>query len=435
MHRGQIVMSRSKYVIVGACAAGVGAIEGIREVDSVGDITVISEEPCSYYSRPMISDYLSGKADLSKMKTRGDEFWQKNVVQAICGKKAVSVKTEEQAVILEDGSKVNYEKLLLATGGKPFVPKIEGSDREGVFTFTNVADAAKVEERITRLNAKSAVVIGAGLIGVSVTDALAKRGVKVTLVELQEKILSLLLDAKASDIVEAEVHKAGVNIVTGQSVQRILGKPENDKAVGGVVLTKGEQISCDMVIIAIGVVPRTDIVAGTAVKTNRGIVVDNYMQTSVPGVYASGDVAETFDFILDQNRSLPLWPLAVLEGKIAGYNMAGKKTDYSGGTSMSSLKYFGIPVVSIGLTNPKPDQALEIFTKEDSEKGVYKKLVLKNGAVVGMLFLGDIERAGTLFYLMKNKVNVKKFKDQLLADDFSLAALPLSLRRKMKLEE
>lgn len=102
---------------------------------------------------------------------------------------------------------------------------------------------------------------------------------------------------------------------------------------------------------------------------------------------------------------------------------------------MSSLKYFGIPVVSIGLTNPKPDQALEIFTKEDSEKGVYKKLVLKNGAVVGMLFLGDIERAGTLFYLMKNKVNVKKFKDQLLADDFSLAALPLSLRRKMKLEE
>jgi NAD(P)H-nitrite reductase large subunit len=428
-------VTKSKYVIVGACAAGIGAVEGIREVDPIGEITVISEELCSHYSRPMISDFVSGKADLNKMKTRDDEFWKKNAVQTLVGKKAVSLRTDEHAVVLEDGSSVNYEKLLLATGGKPFVPKMEGSDKEGVYTFTNVGDAEQIAQKIADESAKSAVVIGAGLIGISVTDALVKRGVNVTIVELQDKILSLLLDVKASDIVEVAVRTAGVNVITGQSVQKILGKPTDNKVVGGVVLTRGDQVPCDMVIVAIGVVPRTEIVAGTSVKTNRGIVVDNYMQTSVPDVYASGDVAEAYDFILNQNRSLPLWPLAVLEGKIAGYNMAGKKTDYTGGTNMSTLKYFGIPIVSIGLANSKPDPVLEILVNEDVANGVYKKLVLKDDVIMGMTFLGDIERAGIVFYLMKNKVNVKKFKERLLGSDFGLAALPLSLRRKMNLEE
>jgi len=431
MQGGQALVP--KYVIVGACAAGIGAVEAIREVDPIGEITVISEEQCSQYSRPMISDFVSGKADLNKMKTRDDNFWQKNTVQALTGKKAVSLNIADHTVSLDSGDKVAYEKLLIATGGKPFVPKMEGQDKEGVYTFTNIADAERLAQKINKANAKSAVVIGAGLIGISVTDALMKRGVRVTLVELQEKILSLLLDSKASDIVEAVVRKAGVNIVTGQSVLKIVGKPEDDCQVGSVILTKGDQIPCDMVIVAIGVIPRTELVAGTTVKTNRGIVVDNYMQTNVPDVYASGDVAEAYDFILNQNRLLPLWPLAVLEGKVAGYNISGKKTYDTGGTNMSSLKYFSIPIISIGLANPKEDPALEILVKQDEAKGVYKKLVLKENVIVGMTFLGDIERSGIILYLMKNKVNVKKFKDSLLADDFGLAALPSSLRNKMSI--
>jgi NAD(P)H-nitrite reductase large subunit len=379
----------------------------------------------------MISDFVSGKADLQKMKTRDDQFWQTHNVNSLCGKKAVSLNTAERSVTLDGGEKVVYEKLLLATGGKPFVPKMDGQDKDGVYTFTNIADAEHLAQKIASGAAKTAVVIGAGLIGISVTEALTKRGVKVTMVELQDKILSLLLDPKASDMVEAVVRKAGVDIVTGQSVQKIVGKPDNDHAVGGVVLTKGGQIPCDMVICAIGVIPRTELAVGTPIKVNRGIVVDNCMQTTVPDVYASGDVAETYDFVLNQNRTLPLWPLAVLEGKIAGYNMAGKKADYTGGTNMSSLKYFGVPIVSIGLANPKPDPALEIQTKEDPARGVYKKLVLKDGVIVGMMFLNDIERAGILFYLMKNRVNVTEFKAALLKDDFGLAALPPSLRKTM----
>ncbi len=210
-----------------------------------------------------------------------------------------------------------------------------------------------------------------------------------------------------------------------------MGKPDNDGAVGGVILTKGEQVPCDLVIMAIGVVPRTELVVGTAVKINRGIVVDNMMQTNVPDVYASGDVAEAYDFILNQNRTLPLWPLAVLEGKVAGCNMAGKKATYAGGTNMSSLKYFGIPVVSVGLANPKEDPTLEVLAKFEPEHNLYKKLVLRNNVIVGMTLVNSIERAGILFYLMKNAVNVKKFKEQLLSDDFSWASLPVTMQRKM----
>jgi NAD(P)H-nitrite reductase large subunit len=418
-----------KYVIVGASAAGIGAVEAIRHVDEVGTITVISEEECPQYSRPMISDFVSGKATFQRMMCREDDFWKQNNVEVLLGKAATRLNLAEKTVTLENGNEVRYEKLLIATGGKPFVPKMDGSNKENVFTFTRIADAERLAEKLE--TAQSAVVIGAGLIGVSVTEALVKRGVQVTIVELQPKILSLLLDGTGSDIIENTIRKAGVKIVTGQSVQRISGKSENDRIVGSVILTNGEQVSCDIVIVAIGVVPRTELAMGTQIKLNRGIVVDNHMQTSIPDVYASGDVAEAYDFTLNQNRLLPLWPLAVAEGKVAGANMAGKNTEYAGGTNMSSLKYFGIPVVSIGVANPKEATGYEILTRYEPESELYKKIVLRDNVIVGITLVNDVERAGTLFYLMKNRVNVKRFKNEIVSDDFSLAALPASIRKNM----
>ena len=419
----------SKYVIVGASAAGIGAVEAIREVDPVGTVTVISEEHCPQYSRPMISDLVSGKANFEKMMCREDEFWEKNEVQALTGRTAISLNLTEKYVALDRGDRVNFEKLLIATGGKPFVPKIEGADKDGVFTFTTLSDAERLLARIE--NAKSAVDIGGGLIGVSVTEALVKRGLKVTMVELKDKILSLILDPTASEMVENVIRNAGVTIGTGQSVQRVTGKPEDENAVGGAILTNGEQVQCDLVIIAIGVIPRMELVSGTDVKTNRGIIVDRFMRTNVSDVYASGDVAEAYDFVLGENRLLPLWPLALLEGKVAGYNMAGKKTDYPGGTAMSALKYFDIPIISVGIANPMEDAAYECLVKHEPEKNLYKTIVLKDNVIVGMTLVNDIEQAGVLFHLMKNGANVKKFKQELLSEDFCLATVPRSLRRKV----
>ena len=197
----------AKYLIVGGSAAGIGAVEAIREVDPAGSITIISEEACPQYSRPMISDFVSGKADFHKMKCRTDEFWKENNVEALTSKKATALNLAEKTVQLESGEKVGYEKLLLATGGKPFVPKMEGSDKDGVFTFTTIADAQRLAAKIDSINAKAAVVIGAGLIGISVTEALMKRGLKVTIVELQEKILACFWMGKPQTLWKASLRK------------------------------------------------------------------------------------------------------------------------------------------------------------------------------------------------------------------------------------
>ncbi|MFB0504921.1 MAG: NAD(P)/FAD-dependent oxidoreductase [Candidatus Bathyarchaeia archaeon] len=418
-----------KYVIVGRSAGGIGAVEAIREVDPISTITVISGEPFPQYSRPMLADFLSGEAALERMKYRDDEFWKKNRVELLTGREAVSLNLADKYVELDHGERIGFEKLLIATGGKPFVPEMKGADKEGVFTFTTFSDAERLAAKVEK--GEKAVVIGGGLIGVSVAEALCKRGLEVTIIELKDRILNLILDEPASEIIENIIREAGVKIVTGETVQQILGRNDNDGAVGAVVLTSEEELPCDLVVIAIGVVPRTELVADAEVETNRGIIVDKFMRTSVPDVYACGDVAEAYDFIIDKNRPLPLWPIAHLGGKVAGYNMAGKKTEYQGGTSMSALKYFGIPVISVGTANPKDDGTYEKLTYHNAERNLYRKIVLRDDRIVGMTFINEIERVGTIFYLMKNRVNVKEFKHRLASENFGLAALPSPIRERM----
>jgi NAD(P)H-nitrite reductase large subunit len=196
-------------------------------------------------------------------------------------------------------------------------------------------------------------------------------------------------------------------------------------------MTNGEEITCDIVVVAIGVVPRTELVKETDLKLGRGIIVDRFMRTNIPHVYACGDVVEAHDFLLEGNRLLPLWPLAHLGGRVAGYNMAGKEVEYDGGTVMSALKYFDLPIISVGMMNPKEGSDYEVLFEQYPENTVYKKILLKNGAIVGFIFVGDIEKAGIFFRLMKNRVDVGEIKDKLLSEDFGLLTLSEALRKNM----
>jgi NAD(P)H-nitrite reductase large subunit len=419
----------TKYVIIGGSAGGIGAVEAIREVDPTGTLTVISEETVPQYSRPMISEYVSREATLDTMKYRGDQFWTKNNVQALTGRTATKIDFTKKWVELDGGDKMDYEKLLIATGGKPFVPRMEGEEKDGVFTFTELSSAKGIDAKLEQ--SKSAVVIGGGLIGVSASEALVKRGIKVTLVELKENILNLILDKTASEIAEKVLTETGVTVITGQSVQRILGRKEKEASVGGVMMTDGTEIPCDLVVVAIGVIPRIELVKETPVKVNRGIVVDRSMRTNIPDVYACGDVAEAHDFLIDGNRLLPLWPLAHLGGRVAGYNMAGKKVEYEGGTVMSALKYFDLPIIAVGCVNPEDINDYELLVELKPEKTVYKKILLKDGKIVGFIFLGDLERAGIFFRLLKRHVDVSKIKGMLLSEDFGIVTLPEPLRKEM----
>ncbi len=419
------IATNTKYLIIGNSAGGIGAAEAIREVDGAGKITIISDEPYPAYSRPLISEYLAQPCPLEKMLYRKPDFYESNGIQFVLGEKAVAINPAEHTVKLEGGQIIKWRKLLLATGGTPIVPTMEGMDLKGIFIFNKLDDAKAIDTFLNeyRRNVK-AVVVGGGLIGVSVTEALVKRGVEVTIVEMKDYVLNTILDEEASALEADALEKAGVGIITGRTVAKINSQTAGE--VSGVTLDDGRTLPCNIIIIAIGVKPRLDLAAGTKIKTNRGIVVDRTMAASLPDIYACGDAAEGYDFVLGENRPTPVWPNAYEGGRVAGLNMAGKKTEYTGGTSMNALKYFGLNIVSAGLVNP-PDDGYETIINRHN--GTYRKVILKKGKLAGFAFAGDIEKSGIIYNLMKDGVNVDSFKQQLVADDFGLASLPESAWR------
>lgn len=412
--------AKVQYLIIGNSAGGISAAESIRKVDADGSIAILSDEPYPAYSRPLISKYLAEGRPLEKMLYRQPDFYERNNIEVTLGRKAQKLNIAGREVELADGAKIAWEKLLLATGGVAIMPRMEGIDRKNVFTFITLDDAKAIDAFLCKMEGKMrAVVIGGGLIGVSVTEALVKRHVEVTIVEMRDWILNTMLDKDSGDVVAERLREAGVNIMTGRSVTRIDG--DQAGAVSGVTLDGGQSLPAELVIVAVGVRPRLELAVNTAIKVNRGIVVDRRMETSVPGIYSCGDVAEAYDFIYDDNRVTPIWPNACIGGRVAGQNMAGLKTECSRCTGMNSLNYFGLSVVSAGMVVP-PASGYEVLVDRSNHN--VRRIVLKDGRVVGMAFIGNVERSGIVRNLMKAQVDVSQFKKELLAETLNMAVLP-----------
>jgi NAD(P)H-nitrite reductase large subunit len=410
---------QTRYLIIGNSAGGIGAAEAIRQVDKEGALTIVSEEPYPAYSRPLISKYLAGERTLEGILFRPLDFYDQNNILFLPGKKVTHLELDHRTAWLEDSEQIAWEKLLLAVGGKPIFPKMKGSDRRGVFTFTNLDDAKAVDRFLN--NTRKAVVIGGGLIGISVTEALVKRGVDVIVVEMKERMLNTILDQQASLMAEEVLKQVGVEIITGHTVVKISGRG----TVKEVILDNGDIIPCDLVVVAIGVSPRSELALDAKLEINRGIVVDYHMVTNHPDVYACGDVAEAYDFVYGESRLTPIWPNAYVGGRVAGFNMAGVTAEYPGGTAMNSLNYFGIDVTSAGMPTAPNDSGYETISKQ--EGNIYQKVILKDDLIMGMISVGNIEKSGIIFGLMRDRVNVESFKQSLLADNFGLAFFPRAL--------
>ena len=415
------------YVIVGNSASAVAAIEGIREYDKRGKIKVISDEPYFNYSRPLISYLLGKKVTVEKMAYREKKFYNTSRVDLILDNRATKLDLKKKYVILADGQKVPFDKLLITTGGAPVIPEIKGRNLNGVFTFTKLTDVRRIEKYIKANKIKEAVVLGGGLIGLKATEALIELKIKVTIVELTDRILSATFDKKASGVIEARLEKIGCKLIANNTITEIKGK---NRKVKEIVLKDKKVITADLVIVAIGVVPNIELTKNTPIKTNKGILVNDYMQTSVKDIYAAGDCCEAKDLLLEMNRPIAIWPVAVRQGKIAGYNMAGIKKEYQGNFAMNSVELCGVPTVSVGksFTENESYQVLDYF---DPEKSVYRKIVLKKERIIGAIFVGDIERAGIYTGLIKDKVDVSDFKENLLKEDFGFISLPREYRKHL----
>ncbi|MEW6592590.1 MAG: FAD-dependent oxidoreductase [Candidatus Hadarchaeota archaeon] len=414
----------TKYLIIGSSAAAIGAVESIRGIDKDGKITVVSNEPHPLYSRPLITYLLAGQIDESKMSYGSPGLYRKYNVEEVLGKEAVAIRPEDKKVVLNDGSALPYQKLLLAIGGRPIVPEVEGKDLPGVFTFTTLDDARRMDEFIRKSDVKNAVVVGGGLIGLKTAESLIARGIKVTIIELADRILSATFDRKASEIVEAALREKGCELITNSTIWRIPGK----EWVKKVVLRGGAEVHCQLVVFAMGVAPNIELAKGAGIDVRKGILVDDHMRTNLPDIYAAGDVVEALDIVTGTTRQIAIWPNAHLQGSIAGLNMAGKAERYDGSFAMNAVEICDVPTISIGLTDPK-EERYEVLERYDKADRAYKRIVLKDDVIVGAIFVNKIDRAGVFRALIKSRENVHIFKDVLLRDDFGLVWLPETFRK------
>ncbi len=416
------------YVIVGNSAAAIGAVEGIRSVDPNGRITLFSDEPYHTYSRPLISYYLFGKVTEDKMYYRPLDFYERQGVEARLGTKVSSLMLEEKMVVLESGKKVSYDRLILATGGKPILPPMPGRELEGVSSFLKWEDVKGLEK--TLFPGARTLVIGAGLIGLKAAEALVKRGAQVTVVELANRVLSAILDESAAAMVQESLEEHGVRFFLENTVSEILG---TEGKVSGVRLQDGTVRECDRVVIAIGVSPNTNLARNTELMLNRGVLVDEFMQTSVAGIYAAGDVAEGYDILYRQKRVLPILPNAYKQGFTAGVNVAGGSQSYRGGFAMNSIGFFDLPMITAGIVKPEGDE-FTVMLAADKARRLYKKIVLREGKIVGFIALNQIDRAGILTGLMDKEVDVTPFQDDLLREDFGYVYFPKEYRQQQLLK-
>ncbi|MBI2355482.1 MAG: NAD(P)/FAD-dependent oxidoreductase [Deltaproteobacteria bacterium] len=415
------------YVIVGNSVAAVGAIRAIRTLDQQGTITVISRERHNAYGRPLISYLLGGVITEKRMAYLPEGFYEEQRINLLLNSEVVAVDSAGKKVRLAAGECVPYDKLLLATGGDPFVPPIEGmADKDRIFTFTTWDDAAKLKGIAADIN--RAVVIGGGLIGLKAAEGLNLIDKCVTVVELADRVLSSAFDRPAGKIVARKMKANGIDVITEDTVVRIEGE---GGVISGVTLKSGDFIPCDTVIVAIGVRPAASFLKGSGVEVNRGIVVDNSMRTSVEDVYAAGDVAEAADFFSGDKNPMPIWPDAYIQGDIAGTAMAGGSKEYEGGLAMNSIEFFKVSTISMGVTNPRDPSEYEIHTYQDIQNYQYRKIVLQANRLVGAVLVGNVDRAGIFSGLIREKIDMTPYKESLMLPDFGFINLSRDIRNRL----
>jgi NADPH-dependent 2,4-dienoyl-CoA reductase/sulfur reductase-like enzyme len=430
-----MTVGRYDYLVIGNSAGGIACIEGIRSIDREGTIAAVSDERHQPYGRPLITHLLDGGVTLAGMAYRPRDFYRKAGVTPILGARVEELDLEQGAALLAGRRKIGFGKLLLATGGKPIVPPMPGLDCDGVHTMFSLDDALAVRKRLGLV--RRAVVLGGGLIGAKTAEALSHAVEKVTVVELADRLLGPVTDPVTSGMILETFRRNGVEVITGNTVAEIRGAAgvrgsRGKHAVREVLLRDGAILPCDLLIAAIGVTPRTELAPGTGIRLDRGFAVNRNMATSRRNVYACGDAATAWDFVLGGERLLPLWPNAAVGGRVAGLNMAGVPTDYRWATNMNAAVFFRFPVVSAGLLAPPPGRKgyRELVRQEG---GSFAKLVLEGDVIRGMVFAGGVSReAGLYLGMMREGTSTGPFAEHLLDRPFSAACLPASLRRDMR---
>lgn len=401
-----------QYVIIGNSTAATFAIEGIRAVDKAGSITVISDETRPAYGRPLISYYLYGRIKLENTDYRSASFYTDNGVTVKYGVRAEKIDPEKKNVALSDGSTIGYDKLLVATGSSPLVPPAEGLDTVPYHTFMTMDSALALEKELSP--EKRVLVVGAGLIGLKCVEGVLDRVGSVTVVDLAARILPSILDEEGSAIVQERLEARGVSFILGDCAVRY--------APGLATLRSGKEVPFDILVIAAGVRPNVSLVREAGGEVNRGIVVNDRQETTIPDVYAAGDNCESYDICSGTRRILALLPNAAFQGETAGRNMAGGDAAFDKATPFNALGLFDTHIATAGVYEG------EAYT--DTSEG-YKKLFVKDNKLVGFILIDCIERAGIYTSLIREQTPLDTVDFELLKKNPALMAFARGARAEI----
>lgn len=401
-----------RYVIIGGSAAAIGCIEGIRSVDKTGEIILITRETEWNYSRPLISYLLEGKTTRDKMWCRPDSFFTRNGVTVKAGVLATALDAGDRTVRLSTGERLAYDRLLAATGSRPFVPPIPGLETvERTFCFQTLSDASALAEA---LRPESRVLIlGAGLTGVKCAEGIRGLCAQIAIADLAPRVLPAVLDDTGAAMVQARMEEKGVRFYLNDSAAAFRGNTAR--------LQSGTELEFDVLVTAVGVRPNTQLVADAGGAVDRGILVDGRCATTLPDVYAAGDCAQGYDAVSGEKRMLPLWPNAMLQGETAGINMAGGRADYTQGIALNASGVFGLHMITAGSYEG------ESFTVQ--RDGSYKRLVTADGVLKGVIMVGDVSRAGIYTDLIRKKKPLSEIDFDLIRESPQLMAFSQKDRR------
>ncbi|MGB9787798.1 MAG: NAD(P)/FAD-dependent oxidoreductase [Dictyoglomus turgidum] len=391
------------YLIVGNGISGINTAEVIRERDKEGRIVVISREKYPYYSRPQLIEFLAGNITIDQLPFYPEEWYKEQNIEIHYDENAIKVDTQRK-ILITDKNEYSFDKLILATGAIPFKPNIENINAEGVFTLRNIDDALSILSYIKEK--ERVILLGCGLLGLETGRALSQRGLKIIGLEFFPRLLPRQLDEEGAKILQNIIEKKfSFEFYLGVKAQKIIGS----KRFEGIELEDGRKIMGDMLIVSAGIIPHIEVAKNSGIETNKGIIVNNFMETNIENIYAVGDCAE------HNGRIYGIIPACMEQSEVVGRNVTSEKVEYKGTLPFNSLKVTGVDLTSIGEIEPKDN--CEVFVKKDEERGFYRKLIFRDNMILGAILLGNKRSyVNKILSLMKKKEEVLN-KEELLNED------------------
>jgi len=415
-----------RHAIVGNGVAGITGAQSIVRADPSAEVHILGAEPYPYYRRPLLWEFIAGQIEQDALYFRPPEWYAERGIQLHLGARVAGLDLAAHRLALTDGSHVAYERLLLATGGRPFIPPCEGTDKDGVFTLRTLDDALAIKAYAQQASTSTAVVIGGGLLGLETARALRAAGLQVTVIEYFPHLLPRQLDEEGAEVLQSLLGAQGLQVITGATVEAVLGGVRADCIHLKDSQKDSQIVDGELVLFCTGIRSEVTLAQEAGLAVNRGIVVDGELQARqtdgqpVEDVFAAGDAAE-FD-----GRVYGIIPPAIEQARVAAANMvAPGSATYAGTLPATTLKVAGAELTSLGESVVEGDEYTQL-RHVDLATGQYRKVVLRDGRIVGAILLNDPARTRPITQLIEREVDVSTYADQLLNDDFD----PKSLLRE-----